>query len=89
MTEYKMVAPEFKEIVQNLVSQGKYCRVQYFSNIDEFLTVRAKLKNLQTEIDGEFLQLASGENIRLDQIYRLDDHVNPGYQDYFNASCDI
>jgi len=89
MTEYKQVLPEFKAVVQELVAQGKYSRVQYFSAINEFLTIRTKLKNLQTEQDGEFLQLATGENIRLDQIYRLDDHVNPGYQDYFNSSCDI
>lgn len=89
MTEYKSVTPEFKAVVHELVAQGKYSRVQYFSDINEFLTTRAKLKNLQTEQGGEFLQLVTGESIRLDQIYRLDDHVNPGYQDYFNASCDI
>lgn len=89
MIDYKPVAPEFKAIVQDLTNQGKYSRVQYFSDINEFITTRAKLKQLQTEGNAEFLQLVSGESIRLDQIYRLDDHVNPGYQDYFNASCDI
>ncbi|MDB5260888.1 MAG: hypothetical protein JWQ14_169 [Adhaeribacter sp.] len=85
---YKPIDEAFRAILQELVVQRKYCRVQYFTPIHEFMTDRALLKELLTEADEEYLLLATGEKIRLDRIYSVADNFAPGFENYHEFSCD-
>ena len=87
-TAYKPITEEFYTILKDLVARRKYGLVQYFSDINEFITARAALKEIVAENGADYLTLATGEKIRLDRIYRIDDNIAPGYQHYFEVSCD-
>ncbi|MFT2008026.1 hypothetical protein ACMA1I_05065 [Pontibacter sp. 13R65] len=79
---------EFREVLQEMVQQKVYVRVQYHSEIGEFLAARALLKELKTTDGGENLILATGEEIPLSRLVRVGDKPAPGYDtEYFK--CDI
>ena len=87
-TVYKPIAKEFHATLADLVARRKYCRVQYFSSIHEFITERAVLKALVAEAGEEYLVLATGNKIRIDRIYSVDDNFAPGFENYHEFSCD-
>ena len=87
-TVYKPIAKEFYATLADLVARRKYCRVQYFTSIHEFITKRAVVKALVVEGEEEYLELVTGDKIRLDRIYSVDENFAPGYENYHEFSCD-
>ncbi len=86
--EYKPVAPAFRDELAALVAKRAAARIQFFSDIREFLTLHATFKDLVQKEDGEYLVLTTGEEIRLDRLVRIGDKPAPGYdEDYFK--CDL
>ena len=85
---YKPVEPGFWALLEDLVAKRPFIRIQYYSDIREFLTVTAVPKELFERNGVPFLRLATGEEIRLDRLVRLGDKPGPGYsEEYFK--CDI
>lgn len=85
---YKPLNQEFHEVLEALAAQNSYIRIQYFSDIHEFFTKNATAKRLYFKGEEEYLELATGEQIRLDRIVRVGDIPAPGYDDdYFK--CDV
>jgi Rho-binding antiterminator len=87
-TIYKPVDKAFYSILQEMAVRRKFCRVQYFTSIHEFITERAVIKALISEGEEEYLELATGEKIRIDRIYSIDENFAPGYENYHEFSCD-
>jgi Rho-binding antiterminator len=84
---YQPIHPAFHEELKALVAQRAGVRIQFYTDIHEFLTKHATLKKLINKADGPYLELTTGEEIRLDRIVRLGDKPAPGYdEDYFK--CD-
>jgi len=85
---YKPVDNKFREMLQELVAKKPFIRIQYFSEIREFINITALPKELFEKNNAEYLRLATGEEVRLDRLVRLGDTPAPGYSDdYFK--CDI
>jgi len=85
---YKPVNQEFHEMLEAIVAQKAYARIQYFSDIHEFFTRNAIIMKLYFTGEEEYMELATGEQIRLDRIVRVGDSPAPGYDDdYFK--CDV
>ncbi|TXK50492.1 hypothetical protein FVR03_04735 [Pontibacter qinzhouensis] len=79
---------QFRTALEELVRQKVYVRVQYHSEIGEFMNVRALLKQLTTTAGVDYLELATGETIPLSKLVRVGDTPAPGYDtEYFK--CDI
>ncbi|WP_137759056.1 hypothetical protein [Pontibacter sp. SGAir0037] len=87
-TTYKPIDAGFHEELKELVAKRAPARIQFFSDIREFFTRHATLKELLIRDEEEYLVLTSGEEIRLDRIVRLDDRPAPGYDEAF-FKCDI
>ncbi|MHA6247446.1 hypothetical protein ACXYMU_05885 [Pontibacter sp. CAU 1760] len=86
--DYKKVKDSFRELLEEIVAKKPFTRIQYFSDIREFITTTAIPKALFEQDGAEYLRLATGEVIRLDRIVRVGDKAAPGYsEDYFQ--CDI
>lgn len=86
--DYKKVKDSFRELLLELVARKPFTRIQYFSDIREFITTTAIPKALLEQDGAEYLSLATGEVIRLDRLVRVGDKAAPGYsEDYFK--CDI
>lgn len=63
-------------------------KLQYFTEIREFITVMAVVKNLYTKDGEEFLVLSTGDEIRLDRIVRIDEVTSPTYSHIDDYTCD-
>ncbi len=57
--------------VQEAVEKRKFVKVQYQSDIHEFLTVTTLIKNVEAREGGFFLELASGQEIPFDQLVKV------------------
>lgn len=87
-TTYKPIQPAFQDKLKALVAKRAAARLQYYTDIHEFITQHATLKELVTRGEEEFLVLTTGEEIRLDRIVRVGDLPAPGYdEDFFK--CDM
>ncbi|GAA4438738.1 hypothetical protein GCM10023188_34520 [Pontibacter saemangeumensis] len=85
---YKQVDRDFVAVLADLVAKQPFIRIQYYSEIREFINVTAVPKELIEKNGEEYLRLATGEEIRLDRLVRIGDHRAPGYsEDYFK--CDL
>ncbi|MBF9254550.1 hypothetical protein I2I11_14695 [Pontibacter sp. 172403-2] len=85
---YKPVAQEFRAMLAALAARKSYVRIQFFSDIHEFFTRNAIVKGLYFKGEEEYLELLTGEQVRLDRIVRVGDIPAPGYDDdYFK--CDV
>ncbi|WP_181304069.1 hypothetical protein [Rufibacter sp. XAAS-G3-1] len=72
------------EAVQKKTSQ----RIQYYSDINEFITVTAMIKRVEEKSGKLTLELATGEEIRFDQLVRVGKVAADSYDSgYFK--CDL
>lgn len=78
----------FRDTVEAAVAAKRYVKIHYYTDIREYLTKMAVAYELFSSHDGEYLRLASGEEIRLDRIARIDDDIAPPYADLYDFSCD-
>lgn len=87
-TSYQPIDRTYYQELKALADKRAGVRLQYYTDIREFITQFATLKELATRGEEEYLVLANGEEVRLDRIVRIDDKPAPGYdEDYFQ--CDI
>lgn len=70
-----------------LIPLNKYVRLHYFTDLREFIKTDALTKAI-IDIDGvEHLELATGEQIPLDRLIRIDGYLSPKYPGYDDYSC--
>ena len=70
-----------------LIPLNKFVRLDYFTDLHEFVRTDALPKAL-IGIDGtDHLELATGEQIPLNRIIRIDGHLSPNYPGYDDYSC--
>lgn len=70
-----------------LIPLNKFVRLHYFTDLREFIKTDALTKAIVT-IDGvDYLALATGEQIPLDRVIRIDGHLSPKYPGYDDYSC--
>lgn len=70
-----------------LIPLNKYVRLDYFTDLREFIRTDALVKRITTTDGTEQLELATGEQILLDRIIRIDGHLSPNYPGYDDYSC--
>jgi Rho-binding antiterminator len=78
----------FHDILLEKATLKIYCKIQYFSEIDEFITLNAVIKDIYTKNKEEFMLLATGEIIRLDKIVSVNEFISPQYTDIQDFTCD-
>lgn len=84
---YVPVAATFREELATYAAKRIYVSIQYFSDIREYLSTRAIIKEIYSHNDAEYLLLNTGEDIRLDRIIRVEGKPAPGFEDYFACAC--
>jgi len=70
-----------------LIPLNKYVRLDYFTDLHEFIRTDALVKRITTADGTEQIELATGEAIQLDRIIRIDGHLSPNYPGYDDYSC--
>ncbi len=72
---------------QSLIPLNKYVRLDYFTDLREFIRTDALAKAIIEKDGTEYLELAAGEQIPLERIIRIDGHLSPKYPGYDDYSC--
>jgi Rho-binding antiterminator len=88
MDTYKPIDTAYLQEIEAYVKQRKSVRIQYYTNINEFITKVSIVKNLFDKEGAKYMELSSGDQIRLDKIVRIEDKPAPGYDKSYFA-CDI
>ena len=92
MTSYQPIDCGFHDLLEATITQHAYSHLQYFTELWEFTTVTARLKDLTSErsADGlaEYLVIDTGERIRLDRVVNVDDTFAPPFRHFLDFTCD-
>jgi Rho-binding antiterminator len=91
-TDYRPLDPTFHALLETAVAARKKATVEYFNEYRQHYALGGLPKALVRDGDEEFLEMATGERIRLDRIIALNGRFFPGYEDYealFAARCSI
>ncbi len=67
---------------------GKFVRLEYLSDLNEFIKTDVIIKQLVQEGSTNWLELATGETIPLDRVVSISGKLSPHYPGYGNYSCD-
>lgn len=84
---YEPVQASFRAEIEKYIQNQKFTSIQYFSDIREYVSTTAIIKGIYEHDGAEYMQLATGTEIRLDRIIRLDGKPAPGFEDYFACEC--
>ncbi len=79
---------DFRTHLRDLLEGRKSVRIQYFTEINEFISTTAIIKKLFDREGVEHVSLSSGEEVPLSKLVRAGDMPAPGYgKDYFACDC--
>ena len=67
---------------------GKFVRLEYLTDLNEFIKTDVAIKQLANENGTDVLELATGETILLDRVVSISGNLSPRYPGYGNYSCD-
>ena len=67
---------------------GKFVRLEYLTDLNEFIKTDVIIKQLSHENGNEYLELATGDTVPLDKVVSISGHLSPSYPGYGNYSCD-
>ncbi|QMU27214.1 hypothetical protein [Adhaeribacter radiodurans] len=84
---YQPIDANLREELLAYAANRKYVSIQYFTDIREYTSTRAVIKEIRATNEAELLILNTGEEIRLDRIIRVEGKPAPGFEDYFACAC--
>ena len=67
---------------------GKFVRLEYLTDLNEFIKIDVTIKQLVLKDGVEFLELATGAIVPLDRVISVSGKLSPRYPGYANYSCD-
>ncbi len=86
--EYTPINCSYHDILLAKATEKTYCKIQYFTEIHEFMTINSLVKDIFTKEKEEFMALATGEKIRLDRVVSIGGVFAPQFAHYQDFSCD-
>jgi Rho-binding antiterminator len=85
-TDYKPIACDFYDVLE-AATRKQQVYLQYFNDLRQLCQGTNTIRTFITRDHAEYARLASGEEVRLDNIIRLDDTPAPAYSDYPDFRC--
>ncbi|CAN5589680.1 hypothetical protein BH09BAC4_BH09BAC4_10810 [soil metagenome] len=67
---------------------GKFVRLEYLTDLSEFIKTDVTIKQLVSRNGVEYLELATGDVVPLDRVISVSGKLSPRYPGYANYSCD-
>ncbi|MCC5931973.1 MAG: hypothetical protein JJU28_22200 [Cyclobacteriaceae bacterium] len=89
VSDYLPVSFDFREILEEQKNSGNNGLIHYFKGTKEIESARGAILDINKNETGEFLNLDSGDSIRLDKIITLFGKPGPAYDTYdaFANAC--
>lgn len=88
MEKYSPINCDYYDVLTEKAIMKSYCQIQYFTELHEFVTVNAVIKDIFTKSGEEFMLLATGEVIRLDRLVSINGELTPHHARINDFSCD-
>ena len=86
---YSPISCSYHDFILDRATRKKYVKIQYFTEIREFITTQAIIKDVVTTPEKEeYVILNTGERIRLDRLVRIDEHPSPHHYNIDDFTCD-
>lgn len=73
---------------RSAIVPGKFVRIEYLTDLNEFIKTDVTIKQLIHENGTESLEFATGDVIPLDRVVSISGNLSPRYPGYGNYSCD-
>ena len=86
-TDYQPVACDFYDVLEAAATRKQQVYLQYFNDLRQLCQESTTIRTFITRDHAEYAQLASGAEVRLDYIIRLDDTPAPAYAEYPDFRC--
>lgn len=86
-TDYQPIACGFYDVLEAAATRKQPVYLQYFNDLRQLCQESVAIQTFVTRDHAEYAQLASGEEVRLDRIIRLDDTPAPAFADYPDYRC--
>ena len=88
-TDYTPIDCHFYDMLEAAATQRRRVDLQYFNDLRQLCLGSGVIETFCIRDKIEYLQLKSGEEIRLDHIIRLNDTPAPLYAEYpdFSYGC--
>lgn len=83
-------AADFRRYLSTLMTERRYVKIQYFTDLHELVTINALLRTLPGGDAVSHLTLSTGETVVLDRLVSADGYFAPGYDGYqlYCDTCD-
>ncbi len=78
----------FHDILIEKATLKQFCKIQYFTELQELITLNTIITDIFTKNKEEFMLLVMGELVRLDKIVTINGVVSPNYAYFEDFSCD-
>ncbi len=85
---YQPIDRAFYDTLATMAEARKFVRLEYLTDLSEFIKADVSLRRLFTQDAIESLELATGDVIRLDRIVSISGQLSPHFPGYANYSCD-
>lgn len=86
-TDYQPIACGFYDELEAVATRRKQVYLHYFNDLRQLCQGTTTIKTFVTRDHAEYAVLASGEEIRLDHIIRLDNTPAAGFAEYPDFRC--
>lgn len=73
---------------RDAIIPGKFVRIEYLTDLNEFIKADVTLKQYVQENGTEWLELATGDVVPLNRVVSISGKLSPRYPGYANYSCD-
>lgn len=70
--DYRPISCDFHDVLEATATLRRLARIEFMDEAGNRLLRDARIVDLVTRPDGEFMQLSSGESVRLDRIIAVD-----------------
>ncbi|MCU0389661.1 MAG: hypothetical protein MUE81_00945 [Thermoflexibacter sp.] len=88
LEKYHPINCDYYDVLLEKAMLKSYCKIQYFTDLHEFMTVNAVIKDIFTKNGEEFMLLATDEVIRLDRLVSINGELTPHHASINDFSCD-
>jgi hypothetical protein len=87
-TDNQILTSYFDELLQAVIQERRFVKVQYFTDLREFISSHSLIKK-QIKIDEmDYLELANGTKIKLDFLVSISGVYAPQYAYIQDFTCD-
>jgi len=79
--------PSFDQELKAAVAERRFVRIEYLTELHEFIRTDVLLKQIVSRDGAEFLELATGQEVPVRKVVSVNGVLSPNYPGYDNYSC--